>query len=342
MEYPSSSSSSTSTTTTAAMPPYSHAIPPSLRPHRHTPVPLILESFPSPPSFIPPSPQPPSSTTSSAQAQYFQYVPPHTSNPPTPLQTSQTPQYITNNTYTSSPRPSLSFDNPPPSLPPATPLPPLPPGPSPISDRDSMIIMATSRSRRSSRVGGGGYGSNRNSMEVVGGGTASQSQSRSGSLSGHGQAATSTGLGTTPLAGNRRTSIASTRSFSSSASLPLTSPHTKSLGLAYAISEEEPGVNEFGQRVSIGDNRLPPGGMRKRNLTLPNPHPQSGGGGADDSISSIDMTTLPPSSPPSSPTLAYLDPPTTAPPKQREGETAQEVHTRCALRGVRARVIKGL
>ncbi|KAI0046315.1 hypothetical protein FA95DRAFT_1606959 [Auriscalpium vulgare] len=79
---------------------------------RKTPVPLLLAEFPSPPTFIPPTP---------------------TSAAPTP---------------SPNPRSSGSF-NPPPSLPPSTPLPPIP-GPSPITDL--VFIAAKPRPHRGSRA----------------------------------------------------------------------------------------------------------------------------------------------------------------------------------------------
>ncbi|KAL4264258.1 hypothetical protein AB1N83_005719 [Pleurotus pulmonarius] len=78
--------------------------------HQHTPVPLLLSSFPAPPSFIPPSPNP--SILSSP------------AHPPI-----------------ATPSP-----NPPPSLPPSSPLPPLP-GKSPLSDADTLLFHSHSSPR---------------------------------------------------------------------------------------------------------------------------------------------------------------------------------------------------
>ncbi|KAI0643405.1 hypothetical protein C8Q79DRAFT_928551 [Trametes meyenii] len=86
-------------------------------------VPLLLESFPVPPSFIPPSPL-------------------LSTSPGSPL-----------------PRPSSPFISPvpspatklPPSAPPSAPLPPVP-GPSPITEHETLMFISAARSRRSSKM----------------------------------------------------------------------------------------------------------------------------------------------------------------------------------------------
>ncbi|KAI0668170.1 hypothetical protein C8Q78DRAFT_1081563 [Trametes maxima] len=86
-------------------------------------VPLLLESFPVPPSFIPPSPL-------------------LSNSPGSPL-----------------PRPSSPFISPvpspatklPPSAPPSAPLPPVP-GPSPITEHETLMFITAARSRRSSKM----------------------------------------------------------------------------------------------------------------------------------------------------------------------------------------------
>lgn len=79
---------------------------------RRTAVPLLLSSFPAPPSFIPPTPV----------ASMFPQPPPTPSSP-----------------------------NPPLSLPPRAPLPPVP-GPSPISETDTLKFISAARTRRASRM----------------------------------------------------------------------------------------------------------------------------------------------------------------------------------------------
>ncbi|CAL1709381.1 unnamed protein product [Somion occarium] len=82
---------------------------------RRDPVPLLLSSFPAPPTHIPVSPLSPSPS-----------FPPSSANPP-------------------------SSPNPPPSAPPASPLPPVP-GPSPISEHDTLMFMSAARTRRASKL----------------------------------------------------------------------------------------------------------------------------------------------------------------------------------------------
>ncbi|OSC99636.1 hypothetical protein PYCCODRAFT_1446724 [Trametes coccinea BRFM310] len=86
-------------------------------------VPLLLESFPVPPSFIPPSPL-------------------LASSPPSPLPPGPSP-FI-------SPIPSPSTKQPL-SAPPSAPLPPVP-GPSPISEHETLMFISAARSRRASKM----------------------------------------------------------------------------------------------------------------------------------------------------------------------------------------------
>ncbi|KAI0354513.1 hypothetical protein OH77DRAFT_507076 [Trametes cingulata] len=86
-------------------------------------VPLLLESFPVPPSFIPPSPL-------------------LGASPGSPLPPTSSP-FV-------SPIPSPATKQPP-SAPPSAPLPPVP-GPSPISEHDTLMFISAARSRRSSKM----------------------------------------------------------------------------------------------------------------------------------------------------------------------------------------------
>ncbi|KAI0710675.1 hypothetical protein C8Q76DRAFT_798218 [Earliella scabrosa] len=86
-------------------------------------VPVLLESFPVPPSFIPPSPL-------------------HSGNPSSPLPRSTSPL--------PSPVPSPQFKLPP-FAPPSSPLPPVP-GPSPISEHETLMFITAARSRRASKM----------------------------------------------------------------------------------------------------------------------------------------------------------------------------------------------
>ncbi|KAF9646445.1 hypothetical protein BDM02DRAFT_3025910 [Thelephora ganbajun] len=82
-------------------------------------VPELLESFPAPPSFIPPSPRTP--------------LMPNTPSTPSAF--------------------SPNLSNPPPTLPPTSPLPPLPAGPSPISEEETLLFLSSaSRLKRLSRL----------------------------------------------------------------------------------------------------------------------------------------------------------------------------------------------
>ncbi|KAI0773092.1 hypothetical protein BD413DRAFT_312310 [Trametes elegans] len=85
-------------------------------------VPILLESFPVPPSFIPPSPLL-SSSPGSPPLLYSPFV--------SPIASPGTKQ--------------------PPSAPPSAPLPPVP-GPSPISEHDTLMFISAARSRRSSKM----------------------------------------------------------------------------------------------------------------------------------------------------------------------------------------------
>ena len=87
----------------------------SLRDRRPA-VPLLLSSFPLPPSHIPSNP-----TLLPSPSVTFPHSP--LAIPP----------------------------NPPPSLPPASPLPPIP-GPSPVSQHETLLIMSAARSRRTSKM----------------------------------------------------------------------------------------------------------------------------------------------------------------------------------------------
>ncbi|KAI0631381.1 hypothetical protein C8Q77DRAFT_1159182 [Trametes polyzona] len=86
-------------------------------------VPLLLESFPVPPSFIPPSPL-------------------LSSSPGSPLPSASSP-FV-------SPIPSPATKQPP-SAPPSAPLPPVP-GPSPITEHETLMFISAARSRRSSKM----------------------------------------------------------------------------------------------------------------------------------------------------------------------------------------------
>ncbi|KAI0367072.1 hypothetical protein BV20DRAFT_580761 [Pilatotrama ljubarskyi] len=86
-------------------------------------VPLLLESFPVPPSFIPPSPL-------------------LAASPGSPLPPGSSP-FV-------SPIPSPATKQPP-SAPPSAPLPPVP-GPSPISEHETLMFISAARSRRSSKM----------------------------------------------------------------------------------------------------------------------------------------------------------------------------------------------
>lgn len=86
-------------------------------------VPVLLESFPLPPSFIPPTPH------------FF-------SNPSSPFPRTPSPL--------PSPVPSPQHKHPL-SGPPAAPLPPLP-GPSPISEHETLLFISAARSRRASKM----------------------------------------------------------------------------------------------------------------------------------------------------------------------------------------------
>ncbi|KDQ54022.1 hypothetical protein JAAARDRAFT_49398 [Jaapia argillacea MUCL 33604] len=107
--------------------------PPTSPPRRHkrAPVPLLLSSFPTPPTFIPNSPLPTTPLPpSGSQTITF----PSVSSIATPLVMPPTP----------------STPNPPPSRPPSLPLPPVP-GPSPISEQETLAFMSN-RSRRASKI----------------------------------------------------------------------------------------------------------------------------------------------------------------------------------------------
>ncbi|KAM5545726.1 hypothetical protein V8D89_000764 [Ganoderma adspersum] len=80
-------------------------------------VPVLLEAFPVPPSFIPPSPLVPNVSTS----------------------------------FPRSPSPLLSSPKPPPSSPPSAPLPPVP-GPSRITEHETLMFISAARSRRTSKM----------------------------------------------------------------------------------------------------------------------------------------------------------------------------------------------
>lgn len=113
--------SSLSLTSSIAMP---VPVKSQARAGKRTPVPLILEAFPTPPTYIPHSPR--------------DILPALSGFPSTPK------GFMLSS-------PLGAYFNPPPSLPPNAPLPPLP-GPSPISDHESILIMSCNRSRRSSKV----------------------------------------------------------------------------------------------------------------------------------------------------------------------------------------------
>ncbi|EJF61904.1 hypothetical protein DICSQDRAFT_146709 [Dichomitus squalens LYAD-421 SS1] len=81
-------------------------------------VPILLEAFPAPPSFIPPSPL-------------------HSNN--------------ASSSFPRSPSPRLSPSNSPLSNPPSGPLPPIP-GPSPITEHETLMFISATRSRRTSKM----------------------------------------------------------------------------------------------------------------------------------------------------------------------------------------------
>ncbi|KAH9940018.1 uncharacterized protein BXZ73DRAFT_88780 [Epithele typhae] len=102
-----------------------HTTQPRTR-ERRPAVPMLLESFPAPPSFIPPSPL--------------------LSGPSSPFPRSASPL----------PSPATSPQSRfppsgPPSSPPSGPLPPVP-GPSPISEHDTLMFISAARSRRASKM----------------------------------------------------------------------------------------------------------------------------------------------------------------------------------------------
>ncbi|KAH9847769.1 hypothetical protein C2E23DRAFT_741042 [Lenzites betulinus] len=86
-------------------------------------VPLLLESFPVPPSFIPPSPLLSPSPSSPLPPTYSPFV--------SPLPSPATKQPL--------------------SAPPSAPLPPIP-GPSPITEHETLMFISAARSRRSSKM----------------------------------------------------------------------------------------------------------------------------------------------------------------------------------------------
>ncbi|TCD60040.1 hypothetical protein EIP91_010849 [Steccherinum ochraceum] len=86
---------------------------------RRNAVPLLLSSFPAPPTHIPASP-----------------IPGSPFGIPSPM---------------SAPSMAALANNPPPSLPPSSPLPPVP-GPSPISEQDTLMFISAARSRRASKL----------------------------------------------------------------------------------------------------------------------------------------------------------------------------------------------
>ncbi|KAI8977755.1 hypothetical protein BD414DRAFT_517012 [Trametes punicea] len=90
---------------------------------RRDTVPLLLESFPIPPSFIPPSPLLPSTPASPLPSTFSPFV---------------------------SPVPSPGTKQPP-SAPPSGPLPPVP-GPSPITEHETLLFISAARSRRASKL----------------------------------------------------------------------------------------------------------------------------------------------------------------------------------------------
>ncbi|TFK82133.1 hypothetical protein K466DRAFT_603923 [Polyporus arcularius HHB13444] len=87
-------------------------------------VPVLLEAFPVPPSFIPPSPL-------------------FSGSPSSPFPRSPSPRF--------SPAPSPQQLKLPPSAPPSSPLPPVP-GPSPITEHETLMFITAARSRRASKM----------------------------------------------------------------------------------------------------------------------------------------------------------------------------------------------
>lgn len=102
---------------------------------RRQAVPLLLSSFPAPPTHIPLGPLTPLSPSPG-------FLPPAS--------------------------PNLAFINPPLSAPPATPLPPVP-GPSPISEHDTLMFMSAARTRRASRISLASSSSRYSTASVVSG-----------------------------------------------------------------------------------------------------------------------------------------------------------------------------
>jgi len=197
----------------------SSAMPVPVRPHtrqvKRAPVPLILESFPTPPTYIPSSP-----LESPSNASYF---------PLSPKGTSTLSRSLS------------ALPNPPPSLPPVAPLPPLP-GPSPISDHESILIMSSNRSRRSSRLSIQSSSQSLYSAEPSHPSIHSPTEAVRSMSTG----AVSPFTSTNPFGVSRRKgsigSVRSLPSYSSNGLVPSQNqalPQDKPSTLGYAISEEE-------------------------------------------------------------------------------------------------------
>ncbi|OSX58117.1 hypothetical protein POSPLADRAFT_1036279 [Postia placenta MAD-698-R-SB12] len=233
----------------------------SLRDKRNA-VPLLLSSFPAPPSHIPSSPFTPLGTPLSA-----------------PL---GTPLSALFGSPLSAPH-SASALGPPPTLPPSSPLPPVP-GPSPISDHDTLLFITAARSRRASKLSvtsSSGY-SRRNSTATL----ASNASSAAPSLS--------SSAGATPA----DSSLRSLRSYPSNGSLSAYARHAdKSPMFEPRICEEDPAELT---RLSLDEIPAPSPAPdlsddeKVLELGLPPSLTRRARHSANDSISSIDMRDLPP------------------------------------------------
>ncbi|KZT02522.1 uncharacterized protein LAESUDRAFT_401492 [Laetiporus sulphureus 93-53] len=234
-------------------------------------VPLLLSSFPVPPSHIPAS-FPLSPLSASSSSCYFTPLTTPLSantNIPASASTSSTAALL---------HAALTAQNPPPCAPPVLPLPPVP-GPSPLSDQETVLFLSAARARRVSKL--------------------SSASSRRSSLASSIHSASTPGL--SPSASVTPAETRSLRSYSSNGSLKIPAPRyggqEKSVGAEERICEEE---TEELTRVELDD--IPSSHAHDRqsdeeenSLELSSPpllrrlrH------SVHDSISEIDMRDLPP------------------------------------------------
>ncbi|KII91466.1 hypothetical protein PLICRDRAFT_508762 [Plicaturopsis crispa FD-325 SS-3] len=279
---------------TTLMPPPNR--PPSSHSHspRRTPVPLLLEAFPVPPTHIPPHPAPPSAFNSPS-AVYAR---------PSSAASGRPPSAASGRPPSAASFTSISSNNPPPSRPPAAPLPPVP-GPSPISEQETLLFLNSSvkssrscpsvysnSSPRSSLSGGAsmtgqcsGNSAGRRMSVASGRSVRSIASSNAGSFTSNVGSYTSTG-------GSYTSSSPSSGSLSAPATVAF--PRSPSSpAMTYSISEEDPAdltTVDIGE-ISLSSSPVPLSDDETAHEHAPVVFPVRE---SDESLASIDMGDLPP------------------------------------------------